>query len=397
MLSQGVIVPAQSPWAANIVLVKKKDSDYCCCIDYRGLNDVTRKDAYALPRTDMCLDALTGSVWFTTFDMRSSYHQVELEAADADKTAFICREGMYKFVTTPFGLCNAGATFQRVIDMVLAGLSFDICLAYIDDVIIFSRTIDDHFVRLRSVLERLRGAGLKLKPSKCFLMQKSVAFLGHVVSAEGVAAQPEKTKMVAEWPEPTSVKDVRAWLGLTGYYRRYVKDYERIAAPLTSVLKHGIKFEWTDEMQKSFDELKTALTSPPILAMPTLGDVFTLDTDASDEAIGGVLSQAQGGSERVIAYGSRKLSRTEKNYSVTRRELLAIIYFLKYFRHYLLNTRFRIRTDHAALLWLRRIPEPVGQQARWLELMEEYTFFVEHRPGKAHSNADALSRIPARI
>jgi hypothetical protein len=203
--------------------------------------------------------------------------------------------------------------------------------------------------------------------------------------------------MVAEWPEPTSVKDVRAWLGLTGYYRRYVKDYARVAAPLTSVLKHGIKFEWTDEMQRSFDELKTALTTPPILAMPTVGDVFTLDTDASDVAIGGVLSQFQGGSERVIAYGSRKLSRTEKNYSVTRRELLAIIYFLKYFRHYLLNTRFPIRTDHAALLWLRRIPEPVGQQARWLELMEEYTFFVEHRPGKAHSKADALSRIPTRI
>ena len=158
MLKQGVIVPAQSPWAANIVLVKKKDSDYRCCIDYRGLNDVTRKDAYALPRTDTCLDTLTGSVWFTTFDMKSSYHQVELEAADADKTAFICREGMFKFVTTPFGLCNAGATFQRVVDMVLAGLSFDICLAYIDDVIVFSKTIDDHFVRLRPVLERLQGA-----------------------------------------------------------------------------------------------------------------------------------------------------------------------------------------------------------------------------------------------
>src|SRR5271166_933365 len=186
---------------------------------------------------------------------------------------------MYKFVTTPFGLCNAGATFQRVIDMVLAGLSFDVCLADIDDVIIFSKSIDDHFVRLRLVLERLRNAGLKLKPSKCFLLQKSVAFLGHVVSAEGVAAHPDKTKAVAEWPEPSCVKDVRAWLGLTGYYRRYVKDHARVAAPLTSVLKQGIKFEWTDEMQRSFDELKTALTTPPILAIPTVGDVFTLDTD----------------------------------------------------------------------------------------------------------------------
>jgi hypothetical protein len=188
MLQQGIIVPAQSPWAANIVLVRKKDDDFRCCIDYRGLNDVTRKDAYALPRTDMCLDALTGSMWFTTFDMKNSYHQIEVEPSNTDKTAFICREGMFKFLTTPFGLCNAGATFQRVVDMVLSGLSFEICLAYIDDVIIFSRTIEDHFVRLRLVLERLQNAGLKLKPSKCFLLQKSVGFLGHVVSAAGVSA-----------------------------------------------------------------------------------------------------------------------------------------------------------------------------------------------------------------
>ena len=186
-------------------------------------------------------------------------------------------------------------------------------------------------------LERLRSAGLKLKPSKCFLLQRSVAFLGNVVSAEGVAAHPDKTKAVAEWPKPACVKDVRAWLGLAYYYRRYVKDYARVAAPLTSALPHGVKFEWTLEMQESFDELKAALTSPPILAMPTPDDIFTLDTDASDVAIGGVLSQNQGGNERVVAYASRELSRAERNYSVTRRELLAIIHFLKYFRHFFLK------------------------------------------------------------
>jgi len=180
MLRQGIIEPAQSAWASNIVLVKKKDNSYRCCVDYRNLNDVTKKDAYALPRTDMCLDALAGSVYFITFDMKNSYHQVELEPKDADKTAFICREGMFRFKTMPFGLCNAGATFQRLVDMVLAGVSYEICLAYLDDVVLFSRTIAEHFDRLKVVLSRLQGAGLKLKPSKCFMLQKSVTFLGHL-------------------------------------------------------------------------------------------------------------------------------------------------------------------------------------------------------------------------
>jgi len=192
MLRQGIVEPAQSAWAANIVLVKKKDGSYRCCVDYRNLNDVTKKDAYALPRADMCLDALAGSEYFTTFDMKNSYHQVELDPKDADKTAFICREGMFRFKTMPFGLCNAGATFQRLVDMVLAGASYEICLAYLDDVIIFSRTINEHFERLKVVLDRLQGAGLKLKPSKCFLVQKSVTFLGHRVSGDGISAHPDK-------------------------------------------------------------------------------------------------------------------------------------------------------------------------------------------------------------
>src|SRR5664279_104450 len=198
MMKQGIIEPAQSAWAANIVLVKKKDDSYRCCIDYRGLNDVTCKDAYALPRTDVCLDALTGSTWFSTFDMKNSYHQVELEPADAEKTAFICREGMFQFRTMPFGLCNAGATFQRLVDTVLSGLAYEVCLAYIDDIIVFSRSIPEHLVRLRAVLERVRGAGLKLKPKKCFLLQKSVAFLGHVVSGDGISAHPDKVRAVSE-------------------------------------------------------------------------------------------------------------------------------------------------------------------------------------------------------
>jgi transposase InsO family protein len=394
MLKQDVIEPAQSPWAANIVLVRKKTGEFRCCADFRGLNDVTRKDAYALPRTDMCLDSMAGATWFSTLDLRSSYHQIEVEPADRDKTAFVCREGMFRYKTTPFGLCNAGATCQRLMDLVTSGLAYEICLAYVDDVIIFSSTVLQHFERVRLVFERFKAAGLKLKPSKCFFFQRSVSFLGHVVSGDGIGADPEKIRAVAEWPTPTCVRDVRAFVGLASYYRRYVKGFAGTAASLTALFSPNKQFVWTQKEQDAFDSLKSALTKPPILTMPRPDGLITLDTDASNFSIGAVLSQNQDGEERVIAYASRKLSRTEMNYCVSRRELLAIIYFVKYFRQYLLGIRFRIRTDHASLLWLRRIAEPIGQQARWLEILEEFDYFVEHRPGIRHGNADSMSRVP---
>ena len=394
MLQQGVIERAQSPWASNIVLVKKKDDSLRCCIDYRGLNNVTRKDAYPLPRTDTCLDAMNGAKWFTTFDLRSSYHQVELEPQDADKTAFICREGSYRFVTMPFGLCNAGATFQRLMDVVMCGLNFDICLVYLDDIICYSSTLEEHLQRLRLILQRLQNAGLKLKPSKCNIMQKTVEFLGHLVSADGIKPHPEKIIAVVNWPIPSSLRDLRAFLGLCGYYRRFIFQFSAVAAPLYSLTEKGRSFEWTSECQSAFEQLKQHLTSSPILCMPTDHDHFVLDTDASDTAIGAVLSQSIDGVERVVAYASKRLSRAEMNYCVTRRELLAVVFFVKYFRHYLLGRRFTVRSDHAALQWLRRIPEPMGQQARWIGLLEEFDFDVIHRPGNRHGNADAMSRRP---
>ena len=394
MLQQSVIEPAQSPWASNIVLVKKKDGSLRCCIDYRGLNNVTRKDAYPLPRTDVCLDAMNGAKWFTTFDLRSSYHQVELEPVDADKTAFICREGSFRFVTMPFGLCNAGATFQRLMDMVMAGLNFEICLIYLDDIIIYSTTPEQHIERLRAVLTRLRGAGLKLKPSKCDVMRSSVEFLGHRVSADGIEPHPQKISAVTDWPTPETLRELRAFLGLCGYYRRFVDHFSSVTSPLYSLTEKGRPFNWNAECQIAFEQLKRHLTSCPILCMPTSDDAFVLDTDASDAVIGAVLSQQIDGTERVVAYASKRLSKAEINYCVTRRELLAVVYFVRYFRHYLLGRSFTVRTDHAALQWLRRIPEPVGQQARWLGLLEEFDYTVIHRPGNRHGNADAMSRRP---
>ena len=394
MIRQGIIEPATSPWASNIVLAKKKDGTLRCCVDYRQLNDLTRKDAYPLPRIDACLDAMAGSRWFSTFDLRCSYHQVSMNPVDSDKTAFITRRGMFRFRTMPFGLCNAGATFQRLMDLVLAGLSMEACLVYLDDIILFSADLEGHFERLQKILDRLQQANLKLKPSKCVLLQTSVCFLGHVISGQGIATDPEKVHVVSEWPPPQNLRQLRGFLGITGYYRRFVKDYAKIAAPLNAITRKNQPFEWNEQCQIAFDRLKQALLSPPILAMPNDEGQYFLDTDASDHAIGAVLSQMQEGEERVIGYAGRALSRNEVNYCVTRKELLAVVYFTGYFRQYLLGRRFTVRTDHSALTWLRRTPEPIGQNARWLELLGEYDFVVQHRPGTKHSNADSISRRP---
>ena len=394
MLRQGIIEPASSPWASNVVLVKKKDGTYRCCIDYRQLNNVTVRDAYPLPRTDACLDAMADASWFSTFDLRSSYHQVWVSPEDRDKTTFICPRGMYRFRTMPFGLCNAGATFQRLMDILMTGLHLEICLVYLDDIVVFARDAQQHLERLKQVFDRLRGAGLKLKPSKCAFFRRSVVFLGHVISKEGIETDPAKVRAITEWPTPTSITEVRSFVGLASYYRRFVRSFAQIAAPLHALMQKNCRFQWSHEAQQSFDALKTALTTPPILAMPNDVGLFTLDTDASDHSIGAVLSQEQHGVERVIAYASRSLDRREQNYCVTRKELLAVVHFLRYFKQYLLGRKFRIRTDHAALTWLKRTPDPIGQQARWLELMEEFDFSIEHRPGIRHGNADALSRHP---
>jgi len=275
----------------------------------------------------------------------------------------------------------------------MSGMHMEICLVYLDEIVVYAKTPEQHLARLELVLDRLHEAGLKLKPEKCkFFQKRSVSFLGDVISDQGIGTNPDKVKAVVEWPVPTSAAEVRSFLGLASYYRRF-KDFARVASPLHALTKN-CRFQWSEEAQRSFDEVTIALTTPPILAMPNDEREFTLDTDASDHTIGAVLSQRQQGAECVIAYASRSLDRRERNYCVTRKELFAVVYFLRYFKQYLLGRSFKVRTDHAALSWLRRTPDPIGQQARWLEQMEEFNFVVEHRPGVRHGNADALSRRP---
>jgi transposase InsO family protein len=284
-----------------------------------------------------------------------------------------------------------------MMSLVLKGLNFAICLIYLDDIIVFASDIETHLDRLEQVLIRLEGVNLKLKPSKCHLLQREVMFLGHLVSRHGLGTDPAKISAVQNWPTPTKLKEVRAFLGLCSYYRKFVPDFAQIGRPLHGLTKKETPFHWTEDCVTAFETMKDRLTQAPILALPTDDDTYVLDTDASGHSIGAVLSQIQDGVEKVICYGSRVCSLAEQNYDVTRRELLAIVHFLKTYRSYLLGRRFLLRTDHSALQWLQKTPTPIGQQARWLNVISEFDFEVKHRAGTAHLNADALSRRPHAI
>ena len=263
-----------------------------------------------------------------------------------------------------------------------------------DDIIIVGKTFSEHLQNLQEVFARLRQAHLKLKATKCSLFQKEVSYLGHIVSDKGVSTDPAKTAKVAHWPVPTTVKEVQQFLGLANYYRRFVKDFATIARPLHRLTEDKRQFQWTTECQESFEELRRRLVTAPVLAYPNPSQEFILDTDASDVGIGAVLSQLGTEGEQVIAYASRALTKPERRYCVTRRELLSVVSFIDHFRPYLLGRHFTLRTDHGSLVWLQNFREPEGQLARWLEKLQEYNFIVAHRSGRRHNNADALSRLP---
>ena len=394
MLAKGIIEKSSSPWASPIVLAKKKDGSTRFCVDYRRLNNATVKDAYPLPRIDDTLDALSEASWFSTMDLANGYWQVALDDDAKEKSAFRMRGGLYQWNVMPFGLCNAPSTFERLMERVLEGLHWEILLVYLDDIIIYGKTFEMELERIEAVFRRLRESGLKLKPKKCHFFCKKVGFLGHVVSEEGVSTDPEKIEAVKTWPTPSTVTEVRSFVGLASYYRRFIKGFATIARPLHKLMEKEEGFQWTTECEESFRELKNRLVSAPVLGYPRPEGKFILDTDASGFGIGAVLSQEQDGQERVIAYGSRSLSKAERNYCVTRRELLAVVVFLKKFRQFLLGREFDVRTDHGSLRWLVTFKDPEGQLARWNEVLGEYQPNIIHRAGRVHGNADGLSRKP---
>ena len=397
MLVADIIRPSKSPWSSPVVLVTKPDGTARFCVDYRKVNSVTKRDAYPIPRIDDTLDALGKAKFFTTLDLESGYWQIPMKEEDKEKTAFSTSQGHWEFQTMPFGVVNGPACFQRLMNYVLTGLHWTHCLVYLDDIIIFSRTFEEHMDRLKAVLSRLSKAGLTLKPRKCQWVQTSVKYLGHIISEEGIRPDSAKIRAVQEFPAPTSRTLVKKFLGMTSYYRRFVPNYASIVKPLTQLTKtrgQAKVFRWNEEAQRAFEDLKKALLTEPILRLPDFDRQFVVYTDASDYGLGAVLAQNFADGEAVVSYASRQLSSSERNYSTIQKECLAIVWALQYFHHYLFGRTFVIVTDHRPLKWLQTMKPKSAQMERWMCDLQAYSFEVKHRPGKCNGNADFLSRCP---
>jgi hypothetical protein len=358
------------------------------------LNSITTKDVYPLPRIDDALSRLEGSRYFSILDMQAGYWQVEVDEQDRAKTAFITADGLYEFRVMRFGLTNAPATFQRMMDVVLAGLKWNTCLVYLDDIVVFAPTVSQHLERLETVLQRIDKAGLKLKLSKCSFLEQSLKVLGYIVNSEGLSPDPAKIAAVHDFPTPRTVKEVQGFLGLCSYYRKFVPGFAVLARALSNLTKKAQRFVWGEEQQRSFETLKTLLTTPPILAHPRYELPMEVHCDASQYGIGAVLVQQHEGKERVLAYASRLLSSPEINYSVSEKECLALVWSLKKFRTYIWGLKVKVVTDHHSLCWLFKKRDLAGRLARWSLQLQDLDIDIVHRSGRLHSDADSLSRAP---
>ena len=400
LLKANVIRRCKSPWNAPLVIVGKKDGSIRMCVDYRRLNAITEKESFPMPNTRFLLDCLADSRIFSSIDLGQAYYQVEVAPDAQEITAFSTRDGQFCFNRLPFGLATAPATFQRLMHTLLDGMLFTGVVVYLDDILIYGKDQTEHDEKLKEIFKRIQRTGLKINPDKCEFNKSELLFLGHTINEKGIQTNKRKVEEIEKAEIPKCSKQLRSFLGLTNYYRRFIKDYAKIAEPLYSAISGCEKdIVWTKECDESFQTLKLKLCQAPILDYPREDRTFILDTDASFGAIGAVLSQIkEDGEETVIAYGSRHMTSHEKGYCVTRKELLAIHEYVMYFKEYLYGKKFKIRTDHKALVFMNTTKSPISPQFQtWLANLAEYDFELKYRKGEDHSNADGVSRLKGLI
>ncbi|GJU01092.1 putative reverse transcriptase domain-containing protein [Tanacetum coccineum] len=388
LADRGFIRPSTSPWGAPVLFVKKKDGSFRMCIDYRELNKLTVKNRYPLPRIDDLFDQLQGSSVYSKIDLRSGYHQLRVRDEDIPKTAFRTRYGHYEFQVMPFGLTNAPAVFMDLMNRVCKPYLDKFVIVFIDDILIYSRNKEEHADHLRIILELLKKEKLYAKFSKCDFWISIVQFLGHVIDSQGIHVDPAKIEAVKNWASPTTPTEVRQFLGLVGYYQRFIKDFSKIAKSLTELTQKNKKYIWGEDQDSAFQLLKQKLCEAPILALPEGNDDFVVYCDASHQGLGAVLMQR----EKVIAYASRQLKPNEENYTTHDLELGAVVFALKIWRHYLYGTKCTVFTDHKSLQHILDKKELNMRQRRWLELLADYDCEIRYHLGKANVVADALIR-----
>ncbi|KAH9722467.1 Endonuclease [Citrus sinensis] len=388
LLDAGYIRPSKAPFGAPVLFQKKKDGSLWMCIDYRALNKITIKNKYPIPLIADLFDQLGKARYFPKLDLRSGYYQVRIAKGDEPKTACTTRYGSFEFLVMPFGLTNAPATFCTLMNKVLQPFLDRFVVVYLDDIVVYSTTLEDHAQHLQQVLQVLRDNELFLKLEKCSFAQQEVEFLGYKIAGGKIMMENDKVKAILDWEPPSKVPELRSFLGLVNYYRRFIKGYSAKAAPLTDMLKKNRTWHWSEECQRAFEELKKAISEEPVLALPDHTKPFEVQTDALDFAIGGVLMQEG----HPIAFESRKLNNTERRYTVQEKEMTAIIHCLRVWRHYLLGSHFTIMTDNVATSYFQTQKKLSPKQARWQDFLAEFDYRLEYKPGKANVVADALSR-----
>ena len=383
-----MIQPSRAPFGAPVLFQKKHDGSLHMCVDYRALNKVTIKNKYPIPLATELFYILEKARYFTKLDLRSGYWQVRVTEGDEAKTTCVTRYGSYEFLVMPFGLTNAPATFYNLMNDVLFDYLDAFLVVYLDDIVVYSQTLNEHEMHLRKVFQRLREHKLYVKPENCEFSRDQITFLGHKISEGQIRMDERKVQAVIDWPAPTKVTELRSFLGLENYYRRLIKGYSKIVSPLTDLLKKNRAWDWDIECRMAFKRLKQAISKEPVLQLPNLDLPFEVHTDASDKALVGVLLQEG----HPVAFESQKLNGAEQRYSTHEKEMTAVVHYLQQWRHYLLGGIFTVVTDNVENTFFKTHKKLSARQARWQEFLAEFNFEWVHRLGRHNIVADALSR-----